>query len=145
MKNLKFNRLMMLFVALMTMSINLWGTDVSFTYVDFDGQGKSGGGDGSTISATKDGITISSENGYGNTSNTRVHVYNGATLTISSSGATITSISISSTSSSYDGNLAASYTGLSTTSWSQKLNEQLRFTNITVTYSGSGGSTYTDD
>ena len=37
------------------------------------------------------------------------------------------------------GGLKASYTGLSTTSWSQRMFEQARLTEVTVTYTASGG------
>lgn len=109
-----------------------WADTVTFTPSDFTGQGTSGYG--GTISATKNGVTLACDDGYGTTD---IRCYNGSTITISSSS-TITALSFSFADSN-TGGLKASYTGLSTTSWSQRMFEQARLTEVTVTYTASGG------
>ena len=125
--------LTLLFVTIL--AVNVWGGEASFAPSDFSGQGTSG--TGSAISATKNGVTFACDKGYGTT---QFRCYQNGTITISSSN-TITAIAFT-FSGSYTGGLSTSYTGLSTTSWSQKLGSQARITACTVTFSG-GGSTHT--
>ena len=105
-----------------------WGAEVTFGPSAFSGQGTSG--TGSEISATIDGVTFACDKGYGTT---QIRCYASSTITISSSN-TITSISFT-FDGSYTGGLnKTGYTGLSTTSWVQKLGSQARITEVKVTY-----------
>lgn len=74
-------------------------SNVSFTYADFVGQGVSGSG--GAISSTKDGITVSSDNGFGDAAHVRV--YSGGKITVSSTS-TITRIELISTASGTSNN-----------------------------------------
>lgn len=101
----------------------------TFGVSDFSGQGTANSG--SEMSATVDGVTISTNKGYGTT---EVRFYQHANLTISSSY-TITGIAFT-FSGGKTGGLETSYTGLSTNSWEQTdLASQMRFTECVVTYS----------
>lgn len=99
-----------------------------FAPSDFSGQGTSGSG--SEISKTVDGITFACDKGYGTT---QIRCYKNGVVTISSSK-TITEIRFTFSGSSYTGGLSTSYTSLSTTSWTQELASQARFTSIEVDY-----------
>ena len=105
---------------------NVWADTVTFTPSDFAGQGTYG--DGSAMSATKNGVTLACDYGYGTTD---IRCYSGSTVTISSSN-TITALSFT-FAGDYDGGLKASYK-VSTTSWSKWLVSQARLTEVTVTY-----------
>lgn len=105
-----------------------WADTVTFTPSDFTGQGTSGYG--GTISATKNCVTLACDDGYGTTD---IRCYNGSTITISSSN-TITALSFSFADSN-TGGLSASYTGLSTTSWSKRLYDTpAHISSVVVTY-----------
>ena len=109
------------------------GTTVTFTASDFSGQGTSS--TGSAVSTTAYGITVSSNKAYGTS---ELRVYQNGSFTISSSVGNITSLSFT-FSGGKTGGLQTSYTGLSTASWEQaSLASQARFTEIVVTYAGSG-------
>ena len=128
-------RLVMSLMVLMTVGVGgvfAQEETVTFGPSDFSGQGTSG--TGSSISATKDGVTFSCDKGYGTT---QFRCYKDGKITISSSK-TISSISFS-FSGSYTGGLETSYTGLNTYSWEKSLNSQARITSCTVTYTTSGG------
>lgn len=102
---------------------------VTFTPDDFSGQGTSS--TGSTISCTKDGVTVACDKGYGTT---EIRCYSGGVLTISSeSGKTITALSFT-FSGGKTGGLESGYSGLNTNSWEQELASQARFSEIVVTY-----------
>ena len=116
-------------LATFKVSTSTGGGTASFVVSDFSGQGTTS--TGSAISVTKSGITFACDKGYGTT---QIRCYKDGTITISAeSGKTITGISFT-FSSTYTGGLNASYTGLSTSSWSQKLGSQARLTAISVTY-----------
>lgn len=109
---------------------------VTFEPADFAGQGTEG--TGSAVSATKDGVTVSTDKGFGHSNYTtglpdQLRVYNGGTLTIESS-ATITKIEFT-FEDSKDGFLETSYTPNST-SWSETLGAQARISLIVVTLDG---------
>ena len=101
----------------------------SFAASDFSGQGTAN--TGSAISATKNGVTFACDKGYGTT---QIRCYSGGVISISSSN-TITALAFT-FSGTYTGGMSTSYTGLSTTNWTQSLTSQARFTAITVTYGG---------
>ena len=103
----------------------------TFTPSDFTGQGTTS--TGSPISATKSTVTFSYDKGYGTS---EIRCYAGGTLTISSTN-TISAIAFT-FSGDKNGGLNTSYTGLSTTSWTQSLSSQARITECTVTYAPSG-------
>ena len=128
------NYLFKILILLCSLAIggSAWADTVTFTPSDFTGQGTSGYG--GAMSVTKNGVTFACNDGYGTTD---IRCYNGSTITISSSS-TITALSFSFADSN-TGGLKASYTGLSTTSWSQRMFEQARLTEVTVTYTASGG------
>ena len=126
-------RLVMSLIVLMTVGVgSVLGETVTFDPSDFFGQGTSG--TGSSISATKDGVTFSCNKGYGTT---QFRCYKDGKITISSSK-TISSISFS-FSDSYTGGLETSYTELNTYSWEKSLSSQARITSCNVTYTTSGG------
>ena len=100
----------------------------SFAPSDFSGQGTSG--TGSAISATKNGITVSNNKGFGTT---QIRMYKDSVLTISAGSGTITDIEFT-LSGSYTGGLSTSYSGLSTSTWEKTLTSQARITALTVTY-----------
>ena len=128
-------RLVMSLMVLMTVgvgSVFAQEETVTFGPSDFSGQGTSG--TGSSISATKDGVTFSCDKGYGTT---QFRCYKDGKIIISSSK-TISSISFS-FSGSYTGGLETSYTELNTYSWKKSLSSQARITSCTVTYTTSGG------
>lgn len=105
-------------------------TIVSFTASDFSGQGTEG--TGGIVSATKDGVTISTDKGYGTT---QFRVYKGGSLTISAGTNTIKTIAFTFTGTSYDGNLSSEYSNVNLSSKTfSNLGEQARITAITVTY-----------
>ena len=110
----------------------------SFTPSDFSGQGTAN--TGSAISATKNGVTFACNKGYGY-GTTQIRCYSGGTVTISSSN-TITTLAFTFSGTTYQGGLSTSYSGLSTTNWTQTLSSQARFTAITVTY--GGGTSYSN-
>ena len=125
-----------LFTLLLIVSISVctWGETKEFSPSDFSGQGTSG--TGSSVSATKSPITVSTGKGYGTT---QFRVYDGGVLTISSSGGNITAISFT-LSGSYTGGMNTSYTGLNTKNWSRTMSGQARITAINVTYEESTGT-----
>lgn len=109
---------------------------VIFAPADFVDQGTEG--TGSAVSATKDGVTVSTDLGFGHSNYTtglpdQLRVYNGGTLTIESS-ATITKIEFT-FEDNKDGFLETSYTPNST-SWSETLGAQARISLIVVTLDG---------
>ncbi len=116
---------------------NVWADEVSFAPSDFSGKGTPN--TGSEMSVTKDGVTVAIGKGYGTT---EIRAYSGSSFSISSSN-TITALSFT-FSGGKTGGLNTSYTGLSTTEWSQaSLSSQARFSNITVTYTAAAPSTPT--
>ena len=120
-------RFMFLLCALIVGS-SVWAAEVTFSKEDFSGQGTSG--TGSAISATKSGITVWCDKGYGAD---QVRCYKGGDLRISSEN-TITEISFT-FSGSYTGGLSTSYEDLSTNLWRvESLASQARILLITVTY-----------
>ncbi|MBR4431905.1 MAG: hypothetical protein IKS76_01745 [Paludibacteraceae bacterium] len=131
-----FKRYLTLFFVTI-LAVSVWGESQSFSPSTDKGTITANGtSTGDTF--TKYGFTITSSNGVlGNGSNYRV--YQGGTLSISSSVGTITAISFT-FSGSYNGGLSTSYTSLSTTDWSANATSQARITDITVTYTPSSGS-----
>lgn len=127
-------RMVMSLMVLMTVGVgSVLGETVTFNPSDFSGQGTSG--TGSSISATKDGVTFSCNKGSGTT---QFRCYKGGKITISSSQ-TITAISFTCSANDYWGGLSDSYTGLNTSSWEFTTSGQARITSCTVTYTTSGG------
>lgn len=125
------------------------GSEVTFNVTDFSGTGTSG--TGGLTTAIKNGVTISSDNGYIDPK-TAIRIYTGGTLTISSESKTIKKIEIISTTkgtSKYgpskltlpkDGPGESSYTG-DTTTWTGSAKSiifnttaQYRFKQIIVYY-----------
>lgn len=120
----------LLLVSVMMIGGSAWADTVTFTPSDFSGQGTFGSG--SAMSATKDGVTLACDYGYGTTD---IRCYNGSTVTISSSK-TITALSFSFADDN-TGELNASYTGLSTTSWSKRLYASAHISSVIVTYTAT--------
>lgn len=105
----------------------------TFVVADFEGQGTATSG--SAISATKNGVTFANNKGYGTT---QIRCYKNGTITISSDY-TITGIAFT-FSGSDNGGLDASYTGLSTNSWTYTLStSKAYFTQIVVTIQTNSG------
>lgn len=100
--------------------------EVSFAPSDFTGQGTSS--TGSAISATKDGVTFACDMGFGTS---EIRCYAGSVITIS--GKTIKAISFT-FSGDKTGGLQSSYSDLNTTTWTQTLSSQARFSEIIVSY-----------
>ena len=114
-------------LILLGMSTSAWGTTTSFSYSDLHGQGASGSGAPFT-GASKGSITMS---GVGNGNSSYVQIYNDGTLTFTPlSGATITKITITATTSSYARTWSASTGSVSVS-------------NETITWTGSSTSTIT--
>ncbi|MCQ2312472.1 MAG: hypothetical protein MJZ84_03375 [Paludibacteraceae bacterium] len=118
---------------------------VIFAPADFADQGGEGG---SSVSTTKDGITISTDKGWGHRAYNQdtqendgapdqFRVYTGGKLTISATS-TITKIEFQVSESKYDGGLSSPYTP-NATSWTETMSKQARITAITVTL-GEGGT-----
>lgn len=76
---------------------NAWGEEVTLSYSNVEGLGKSGGGAGFEYTIAP--ITFSFSNAYGHPSNEHIKVYGSSSITFS--GATITKIVITATSDSY--------------------------------------------
>ncbi len=114
---------------------NAWGADVTFDATKDKGSTSTG-----AVSFEKDGITLSAENGaLGN--GTDYRIYKNTKLTISSSVGTITNISFTFKSTSYDGGgWSASYQP-NAAKWTSPVanGEQARITKIVVTYTPSTG------
>ena len=126
----------MFFSALLFSMMSFAGV-VTFDPEDFLNQGTSG--TGSYVEATKDGVTVSCDKGFGNTYALRC--YKEGVVTISASE-TISSLAFTFDTYNdryYNGDLEESYT-VGATSWSATLTNQARFTSITVTL-GEGGET----
>ena len=126
----------MFFSALLFSMMSFAGV-VTFGPADFLNQGTTG--TGSYVEATKDGVTVSCDKGFGNTYALRC--YKEGVVTISASE-TISSLAFTFDTYNdryYNGDLEESYT-VGATSWSATLTNQARFTSITVTL-GEGGET----
>ncbi len=126
----------MFFSALLFSMMSFAGV-VTFGPEDFLNQGTTG--TGSYVEATKDGVTVSCDKGFGNTYALRC--YKEGVVTISASE-TISSLAFTFDTYNnryYNGDLEESYT-VGATSWSATLTNQARFTSITVTL-GEGGET----
>lgn len=76
---------------------NAWGEEVTLSYSNVEGLGKSGGGAGFEYTIAP--ITFSFSNAYGHPSNEHIKVYGSSSITFS--GATITKIVITATSGDY--------------------------------------------
>lgn len=144
-------RYLALLALLLFVYANAWGKTASFTYEDLLGQGASGSGAAFT-GASKGSITMS---GYGNGNSSYVQIYANGTLTFTPlSGATISAITLTATTSTYARAWSASPGSVSvddvTISWSgsstsmvtltNTAGAQARITNMVVTY--SPGTTY---
>ena len=105
--------------------------DVDFEFVadDFKGQGKSTNG-GGNVSVTKNGITISTDKGYGTE---QFRAYGSGNLTISVNGSLIRKIEFTYSSKSYTGGLETKYEDINSSIWTISPSSQARFTKITVT------------
>jgi hypothetical protein len=87
-----------LFLLLCAVGIgNAWGEEVTLSYSNVEGLGKSGGGAGFEYTIAP--ITFSFSNAYGHPSDKHIKVYGSSSITFS--GATITKIVITATSSDY--------------------------------------------
>lgn len=108
-------------------------TTIEFTPSDFSGQGTSGSG--SAASATKDGVEVSSDKGYGAT---QFRVYSGGTLSVSSTVGNITKIEFTFSEKKYTGGLSTttSYSKEyveATTTASFSMTSQARITSLKIT------------
>lgn len=110
-------------------------TTIEFTPSDFSGQGTTS--TGGAVSATKDGITVSSDKGYGTT---HFRVYSGGKLDIESTVGNITKVEFTFSSKDNAGGLSTStsyskeYVEASTTA-SFSMTKQARITSLKVTVS----------
>lgn len=108
-------------------------TTIEFTPSDFSGKGTTG--TGSEVSVTKDGVTVSSDKGYGAT---QFRVYSGGTLSVSSTVGNITKIEFTFSAKDYSGGLSTttSYTKEyveATTTASFSMTKQARITSLKIT------------
>lgn len=131
---------------LMFVGLNVWGEEVTYTYSDYVGQGKST--TGSAVTATKSNITIAGSNGYGKEGNKYTQFYAGNTITITpGADVTITKIAITASSTTYVGGTLTpstgtvktndtkiTWTGSATSAFTIKNNSQIRITQMVVTY-----------
>ena len=110
------------------------GTTIEFTPTDFDGQGTTS--TGSEVSTTKDGVTVSTDKGFGTT---QFRVYAKGNLTISSTVGNITKVEFTFSKSDYAGGLVSSGTSYTkeyveaTTSASFSMTKQARITSLKIT------------
>ena len=131
--------LTLFFIAtLSAFSVQVWGETATFTATGAHTS------EGDWTLTVKD-ITIS---WHGADVATDIRVYKGKTLTITSSAGNITALNFT-YSGSDNGGWNTSYTGLSTTSWSNttssgKSGKQAKITQLIVTYEGGGASCGTD-
>ena len=126
-----------LFFSALLFSMMSFAATVTFGPEDFLNQGTSG--TGSYVEATKGGVTVSCDKGYGNSYALRCYKEGVVTITASE---TISSLAFTFDTYNdryYNGDLNESYT-VGATSWSATLTNQARFTSITVTL-GEGGET----
>jgi len=142
-------KLFMMLALLVAGVSGAWANPVSFSYSDFTGQGSSQ--TYTPISASKDGVTVSSDRGYGPSGNNHFRIYAGGKLSITSSKK-ITSVYVRFSASNYN-NLsgdnfskyssysAGSYgiwTGLSNSvELTNNATTQARITYIYVSFEGS--------
>ena len=126
-----------LFFSALLFSMMSFAATVTFGPEDFLNQGTSG--TGSYVEATKGGVTVSCDQGYGNSYALRCYKEGVVTITASE---TISSLAFTFDTYNdryYNGDLNETYT-VGATSWSATLTNQARFTSITVTL-GEGGET----
>ncbi|MBR2486554.1 MAG: hypothetical protein IKB46_02025, partial [Paludibacteraceae bacterium] len=126
----------MFFSALLFSMMSFAGV-VTFDPEDFLNQGTSG--TGSYVEATKDGVTVSCDKGFGNTYALRCYKEGVVTISALETISSLTFTFDTYNDRYYNGDLEESYT-VGATSWSATLTNQARFTSITVTL-GEGGET----
>ena len=126
-----------LFFSALLFSMMSFAATVTFGPEDFMNQGTSG--TGSYVEATKGGVTVSCDKGYGNSYALRCYKEGVVTITASETISSLTFTFDTYNDRYYNGDLNESYT-VGATSWSATLTNQARFTSITVTL-GEGGET----
>ena len=138
-------------LAFLAIPMGAWATDVTFSSSSYTGQGTQS--TGSEYTMVKTDVDITNTKFYGNTN--YAHFYaNGTTTITPKNGATITSIVLTATGTSYngyqnDGSITAStgsvsadgatvtWTGSSSDAFTLANNKQIRWTSIVVTYSSN--------
>ena len=145
-------------LMLMAFSVGtVWGTEVTFNYLDYKGKGANSTGSEYTMSDKAD-VSIGDTKFYGN--NSYAHFYaNGVSTITPASGVTITQVVLTASSTSYNGyqssgtvtastgtvtgstsSTTVTWTGSATSAFTISHNKQIRWTSIVVTYSKSASS-----
>ena len=122
-------------VSAIALALPIFAGTVTFKPGDFDGQGTSG--TGSEVTATKGGVTLTCDKGYGSTSALRCYKNGVLTITSETKISTLDFSFESANGKTYNGDLEAQIT-VNDKSWTNTLTNQARFTEIVVTIEGEG-------
>ena len=122
-------------VSALALALPIFAGTVTFKPGDFDGQGTRG--TGSQVTATKGGVTLTCDKGYGSTSALRCYKNGVLTITSETKISTLDFSFESANGKTYNGDLEAQIT-VNDKSWTNTLTNQARFTEIVVTIEGEG-------
>ena len=122
-------------VSAIALALPIFAGTVTFKPSDFDGQGTSS--TGSDVAATKGGVTLTCNKGYGSTSALRCYKNGVLTITSETKISTLDFSFESANGKTYNGDLEAQIT-VNDKSWTNTLTNQARFTEIVVTIEGEG-------
>lgn len=122
-------------VSAIALALPIFAGTVTFKPGDFGGQGTSS--TGSEVTATKGGVTLHCDKGYGSTSALRCYKNGVLTITSETKISTLDFSFESANGKTYNGDLEAQIT-VNDKSWTNTLTNQARFTEIVVTIEGEG-------
>ena len=122
-------------VSAIALALPIFAGTVTFKPGDFNGQGTSG--TGRKVTATKGGVTLTCNKGYGSTSALRCYKNGVLTITSETKISTLDFSFESANGKTYNGDLEAQIT-VNDKSWTNTLTNQARFTEIVVTIEGEG-------
>lgn len=122
-------------VSALALALPIFAGTVTFKPGDFGGQGTSS--TGSEVTATKGGVTLHCDKGYGSTSALRCYKNGVLTITSETKISTLDFSFESANGKTYNGDLEAQIT-VNDKSWTNTLTNQARFTEIVVTIEGEG-------
>ncbi|MBQ7531443.1 MAG: OB-fold nucleic acid binding domain-containing protein [Paludibacteraceae bacterium] len=122
-------------VSAIALALPIFAGTVTFKPGDFDGQGTSS--TGSEVTATKGGVTLTCDKGYGSTSALRCYKNGVLTITSETKISTLDFSFETANGKTYTGDLEAQIT-VNDKSWTNTLTNQARFTEIVVTIEGEG-------
>ena len=122
-------------VSAIALALPIFAGTVTFKPGDFNGQGTSS--TGSEVTATKGGVTLHCDKGYGSTSALRCYKNGVLTITSETKISTLDFSFESANGKTYNGDLEAQIT-VNDKSWTNTLTNQARFTEIVVTIEGEG-------